>query len=80
MAVFMLQLLHGEDTVIEADVAARTPAGEIVLERFDQSGGCERVRSYRADAVSAVFRRGLTDGGGNYTWVPQPADGTWWCY
>ncbi len=79
MALFMLQLAHGEDAVVEADAAGRTAAGEIVLERTDHHGKAERVHTYEVDAVTAVFRRGPADGGG-YTWLPQPSDGTWWCY
>jgi hypothetical protein len=75
----MLQLTYGEDAVIEADAAGRTAAGEIVLERTDHHGRPERARTYRADAVTAVFRRGPADAG-PYSWIPQPADGTWWCY
>ncbi|MFV2121876.1 hypothetical protein ACE14D_27015 [Streptomyces sp. Act-28] len=79
MAVFMVRLAHGEDAVVEADAAGRTAAGEIVLERTDQHGKSERVRTYRAETVTAVYRRGPVDGG-LYEWVPQPPDGTWWCY
>lgn len=79
MALFMLQLADGPDTVIEADAAGRTVGGEIVLECTDQRGKPERVHTYRADAVTAVFRRGPADGGA-YSWIQQPSDGTWWCY
>ncbi|WP_151484087.1 hypothetical protein [Streptomyces albicerus] len=79
MALFMLQLAHGEDALIEADAAGRTASGEIVLERTDLHGNSERVHTYRADTVTAVFRRGPADGG-SYHWIPQPPDGTWWCY
>ncbi len=79
MALFMLQLADGADAVIEADAAGRTATGEIVLERTDHNGKAERVKAYPAHAVMAVFRRGPVDGG-NYTWLPQPSDGIWWCY
>ncbi|MFR9796399.1 hypothetical protein ACL02U_10915 [Streptomyces sp. MS06] len=79
MATFLLQLAEGRDAVIEADVAGRTDAGEVVLERVDDLGRCERLHTYRAEAVTAVFRRAPVDGGG-YGWLPQPADGSWWCY
>ncbi|MEV8312160.1 hypothetical protein AB0P36_33870 [Streptomyces flavidovirens] len=79
MALFILQLADGEDAVIEADAAGRTAAGEIVLERTNHNGKAEQLKAYPADAVTAVFRRGPVDGG-SYTWLPQPTDGTWWCY
>ncbi|MEU7317207.1 hypothetical protein [Streptomyces sp. NPDC007083] len=79
MAVFMLQLAHGEDVTIEADAVGRAPSGQIVLERTDRGGRPERVRTYPAGTVTAVFRRSPVDGGG-YGWVPQRREGTWWCY
>ncbi|MEU6754899.1 hypothetical protein [Streptomyces sp. NPDC046685] len=77
MALFMLQLAHGEDDMVEADAAGRTAAGEIVLERTGGHGGPERIRTYPAEAVTAVFRRGPTDSG-TYTWIRQPPEGIWW--
>lgn len=79
MALFMLQLAAGEDTVIEADAAGRTAAGEIVLEGTDSDGAPVRLGTYPVEAVTAVFRRAPLDGGG-YGWLPQPSTGTWWCY
>ncbi|MEU3228172.1 hypothetical protein ABZ695_34115 [Streptomyces sp. NPDC006976] len=79
MAVFMLQLADGADAVVEADAAGRTAAGEIVLERTDRHGRAERLGTYRAEKVTAVFRR-CHAGGGLYSWIPQPSDGAWWCY
>ncbi|MFD3740209.1 hypothetical protein AMK21_23160 [Streptomyces sp. CB00316] len=79
MAVFMLQLADGADTLVEADAAGRTAAGEIVLERTDRHGRAERLRTYRAGMVAAIYRRSPADGG-LYNWIPQPNDGTWWCY
>ncbi|OII63529.1 hypothetical protein BJP40_02815 [Streptomyces sp. CC53] len=79
MAVFMLSLTDGGDTLVEATAAGRTATGEIVLERTDHHGRSERVRTFRAGTVTAVYRRGPADGG-LYGWLPQPPDGTWWCY
>ncbi|MGA5148207.1 hypothetical protein ACPCSF_24690 [Streptomyces griseoincarnatus] len=79
MALFMLQLASGEKAVVDADAAGRTAAGEIVFERTDQFGPAVRLRTYRAEEVSAVFRQAPMDGGG-YGWLPQPATGLWWCY
>ncbi|MGY0065682.1 hypothetical protein ACWZEH_02315 [Streptomyces sp. QTS137] len=79
MALFMLQFASGEDTVIEADAAGCTAAGEIVLERTEQYGPAVRLKTYPADSVTAVFRQAPLDGGG-YGWLPQPTTGTWWCY
>ncbi|MFD3651635.1 hypothetical protein ACFWVT_09200 [Streptomyces cyaneofuscatus] len=79
MAVFMLQLADAVDAVIEADAAGRTAAGDIVLERTDRRGRAERLGTYQAETVTAVFRQCRADGG-LYSWIPQPNDGTWWCY
>ncbi|MFI0980271.1 hypothetical protein ACH4SP_25105 [Streptomyces sp. NPDC021093] len=79
MAVFMLQLAEGVDDVVEARAAGRTKSGEIVLESVDERGNPVRIRTYRPDTVTAVFRRGPGDSG-SYGWIPQPASGTWWCY
>ncbi|MBT2511652.1 hypothetical protein J7I98_38915 [Streptomyces sp. ISL-98] len=45
----------------------------------DQRGKPERVRTYRADALTVAFPRGPADGG-TYSWIQQPSDGTCWCY
>ncbi|MGK5499619.1 hypothetical protein [Streptomyces sp. URMC 125] len=79
MAVFMLQLADGQDKVIEADVAGRTLAGDIVLERADLHGNWTTLETYRAADVVAVYRRGPAESG-IYTWIPQSTTGTWWCY
>ncbi|MFW6725040.1 hypothetical protein ACHZ98_33870 [Streptomyces sp. MAR4 CNY-716] len=79
MAQFLLRLADGSDEIIEADVVGRRTSGEIVVERANWRGDWEELTSYRARAVTAVFRRGPVEGG-TYGWIPQPADGSWWCY
>jgi hypothetical protein len=79
MAVFMVQLADGQDRVVEADVAGRTLAGEIVLESATLWGDWEQLVTYQAGDVRAVFRREPVDGGG-YGWIAQPSTGSWWCY
>ncbi|MBT2490734.1 hypothetical protein J7E96_19880 [Streptomyces sp. ISL-96] len=56
-----------------------TSASEIMLECADQRGKPERVRTCRAAALTAAFRRGPADCG-TYSWIQQPSEGTWWCY
>ncbi|WP_165985215.1 hypothetical protein [Streptomyces sp. YIM 98790] len=79
MTQFRIDLKDGSNTVVEADLAAHTRAGEIVFETGTTDTDWTRLARYRAEDVTAVYRRGpATDG--TPAWTRQPTAGPWWCY